>query len=69
MKIFYKKDFQRVLGEFKKYKEDTANVISALEDKAFNLLEDNSKLKDKNLKWKVELGIDKHSTFCYTLLK
>lgn len=50
MKIFYKKDFWRVLEEFKKYKEDTANVIRVLEDKAFNYLEENSKLKDSKLK-------------------
>lgn len=57
MKIFYKKDFQRVLGEkkelekeFEQYKIDAANNISALEEKAFELLKENSKLKDSSLK-------------------
>lgn len=57
MKIFYKKDFQRVLGEkkelekeFEQFKIDAANNISALEEKAFELLKENSKLKDSSLK-------------------
>lgn len=77
MKIFYKKDFQRVLEkkielekEFEQYKTDTANSISALEDRNFKLLEENSKLKDSSLKQgnvlndeintlKLELGLTK----------
>lgn len=57
MKIFYKKDFQRVLekkieleNEFEKYKEDTEKVISSLEKKAIDYLQENSKLKDSKLK-------------------
>lgn len=62
MKIFYKKDFQRVLEkkielekEFEQYKKDTANSISALEDRNFKLFEENSKLKDSKLKNDVEV--------------
>ena len=57
MKIFYKKDFQRVLREkkeleeeFEQYKIDTGNCISALEDRNFILLEDNSRIKNSKLK-------------------
>lgn len=57
MKIFYKKDFQRVLEEkyelkkeFDQYKADAANNINALEEKSWDLLEENSKLKDSKLK-------------------
>ena len=57
MKIFYKKDFQRVLEkkieleqEFEQYKTDTGNCISALEDQSMELLMENSELKDSKLK-------------------
>lgn len=57
MKIFYKKDFQRVLEEkrnlkeeFEQYQENSKKVISSLEEKAFDLLQENSKLKDSSLK-------------------
>ena len=57
MKIFYKKDFQRVLEEkyelkkeFEKYKEDSENIINKLQDDWFKHLEEKSKLKDKSLK-------------------
>lgn len=57
MKIFYKKDFQRVLEEkrnlkeeFEQYQENSQKVISSLEEKAFDLLQENSKLKDSSLK-------------------
>ena len=77
MKIFYKKDFQRVLEKkieleekFEKYKKDNKKVISSLEKKAFDYLQENSKLKDSSLKQenilndeinnlKLELGLTK----------
>lgn len=58
MNFLYKiRNFQAVLEksvelakEFEQYKEDAANNIKALEDKAWDLLEENSKLKDSKLK-------------------
>ena len=57
MKIFYKKDFQRVLREkieleqeFEIYKTDTSNSMTALEDRGMELLMENSELKDSKLK-------------------
>ena len=56
MKIFYKKDFQRVLEEkinlkkeYEDYKERTKETIKGIESRAFNLLSENSKLKDLKL--------------------
>jgi len=56
MKIFYKKDFQRVLkekeelqNEFDDYKNKKESDIAVLDDRCFELLEENSKLKDLKL--------------------
>ncbi len=57
MKVFYKKDFMEVLKkytnlkkEFDQYKVSASNNINVLEEKSFSLLEENSKLKDTQLK-------------------
>lgn len=56
MKIFYKKDFQRVLEEaiklakeFENYKTTSENAIEKLNNKSYELLTENSKLKDLKL--------------------
>lgn len=64
MKFFLtKKRFQRVLEdnkkelkkEFEQYKEDSEKVINSLERKSFDLLQENSKLKDSKLKQELSL--------------
>lgn len=56
MKIFYKKDFQRVLEEkndlnkeYEDYKSTSENTISELNNKSYELLTENSKLKTLKL--------------------
>lgn len=53
MKLFYKKDFQRVLKEKNKLEEEIKKqneIYNISENRNFKLLEENSMLKDKKLK-------------------
>lgn len=72
MKFFYKKDFQRVLGEkkklqeeFKDYKDVTDNKIAELEATNFELFTENSELKD--LKLNLESATEEYKSEVTTL--
>ena len=47
MKIFYKKDFQRVLGEKKKIQQDYEELLEKYDNNDYRYFEDYCKYKDK----------------------
>lgn len=60
MKIFYKKDFQRVLEEYKELKKDYDDLLYKYNDKNFTLLVDKNKTDKKNVKLTKSLNNEKN---------